>query len=259
MCMPQLPKKREWTEEEREKIAELTLGANDSLQQLGRTLQASSLNNINSLVNPAINESLRNFALTLEEPLYQMRKDMIASITEPFRQMNLNLGKMISEIAVVQLKSLDFTSLGRTYPFDAIDGDFEYADDDSSNEPIKETALAPQESYMPIPVTPGLPHSKTNKSIKRISGGNFAYKRKTLKGLSLNNREGQLLNIMHLNVDFYIDDVVMDKNLYTHDTLGRSTLIKLLKKKFKNNGLIADIRRQGSGYILIDIKTRYTN
>lgn len=241
--MPQLPKKREWTEEDREKFVELALGIDSPLKYMGELIEANNLA-LKSFMNPVLNESIRRMAVDFESPL---------------RQLGQSIGKMMSDLAIEQLRE-SFKNLPTfSYPFDVIDGEYEYADDDSSNEPLKETALVPQESYVPVPITPSFPHSKSNRGIKRISGGNFAYKRKTLKGLSLNNREGQLLNIMHLDVDFYIDDVVMDENLYTHDTLGRSTFIKLLKKKFKKNGLIADIKRQGSGYILIDIKTRYTN
>lgn len=95
--------------------------------------------------------------------------------------------------------------------------------------------------------------------LKEISGGNFSYKRKTLVGLSLNNREGQLLGLLLENSDLFVSDELIDTKFRTYDTLGRSDLVKLLKNKFKFNKLTAIIKRQGKGYILIKISPLYIN
>lgn len=124
--------------------------------------------------------------------------------------------------------------------------------EDEIVEPRKiETAL--------LPATIIIPASKNKMGLKHISGGNFSYKRKTLIGLSLRNREGQLLELLLENPDLFVSDETINEKFYTQDTFGRSDLIKLLKNKFKLNNLEAIIKRQGEGYILINIRPLYIN
>ena len=61
------------------------------------------------------------------------------------------------------------------------------------------------------------------------------------------------------NPDLFVSDQEIDQKFYTLDTLGRSNLVKLLKNKFKRNKLSVIIKRQGEGYILINIQPLYIN
>lgn len=110
-----------------------------------------------------------------------------------------------------------------------------------------------------LPATIPLPTPRSKMGLRHISGGNFSYKRKTLLGLSLRNREGQLMELMLENPDLFVSDETINEKFYTQDTFGRSDLIKLLKNKFKLNKLEATIKRQGEGYILIYIRPLYIN
>lgn len=110
---------------------------------------------------------------------------------------------------------------------------------------------------LPAAIPVSTPRSKMG--LRHISGGNFSYKRKTLLGLSLRNREGQLMKLMLENPDLFISDETINDKFYTQDTFGRSDLIKLLKNKFKLNKLEAIIKRQGEGYILVNIHPLYIN
>lgn len=110
-----------------------------------------------------------------------------------------------------------------------------------------------------LPATIAIPTPRSKMGLRHISGGNFSYKRKTLVGLSLRNREGQLMELMLENSDLFVSDETINENFYTQDTFGRSDLIKLLKNKFKLNRLEAIIKRQGEGYILINIHPLYIN
>lgn len=104
---------------------------------------------------------------------------------------------------------------------------------------------------LPILVPPKSSRSKMG--LKQISGGNFSYKRVTLKGISLRNKEGQALGLMLTNPDLFISDETMQEKLFAKDIFDQSKIIQLLKNKFKRNGLQAVIERQGNGYILIAI------
>lgn len=107
-----------------------------------------------------------------------------------------------------------------------------------------------------VPVTTKAFRNQTRArmGLKQISGGNFSYRRVTLKGLSLRNREGQLLKLMLENQDLFVSDEIIKNNFYTQDIIEESQIVKLLKNKFKQNGLKAVIKRQGDGYILISIE-----
>ena len=112
----------------------------------------------------------------------------------------------------------------------------------------------------PLPtIIPLPPAHKSRMGLRYISGGNFSYKRKTLLGLSLRNKESQLLRMILENPDLFVSDQEIDQKFYTLDTLGRSNLVKLLKNKFKRNKLSVIIKRQGEGYILINIQPLYIN
>lgn len=110
-----------------------------------------------------------------------------------------------------------------------------------------------------LPAAIPLPTQRSKMGLRHISGGNFSYKRKALVGLSLNNREGKLLGMILENSDLFISDEAIDEKFYTEDTLGRSDLVKLLKKKFKLNELKVKLKKQGKGYILINIHPLYIN
>lgn len=138
-------------------------------------------------------------------------------------------------------------------PFKAVSlGIFGTATDGEIVEPRKvETVLL--QATIPVPT------SRSKMGLRHISGGNFSHKRKTLVGLSLRNREGQLMELMLENPDLFVSDATINEKFYTQDTFGRSDLIKLLKNKFKLNKLEAIIKRQGEGYILINIRPHYIN
>lgn len=95
---------------------------------------------------------------------------------------------------------------------------------------------------------------KSRMGLRQIEGGNFTFHRKALRKVSLSNREGKLLELFIKNQDFFVSDILMDEKLYTKDNMERSQIVKLLKNKFKDNGIRATINRQGSGYILIHLQ-----
>lgn len=136
-----------------------------------------------------------------------------------------------------------------------IDGELQ--DEPSPKEPVymqQMQAVAIPQSWA-IPVTPSIPRYKTKSrmGLKQISGGNFSYKRTVLKGISLRNREGKLLGFLLGNPHLFISDELMQEKFFTKDILDQSQIFKLLKNKFKQNGLKTTIKRQGDGYILLNI------
>lgn len=199
------------------------------------------------------------------EPARILSEKLNVLYLEPYRQLgkslgrivevhNLALGKMFAaESSLSKIFSGSLFNFPPPTPFKAASlGIFEPVTEGEIVEPRKvETALLP--AAIPVPT----PRSKMG--LRHISGGNFSYKRKTLLGLSLRNREGQLMELMFENPDLFVSDQTINEKFYTQDTFGRSDLIKLLKNKFKLNKLEAIIKRQGEGYILINIRSFYIN
>lgn len=191
-------------------------------------------------------EALRE---AFDEPMRQFKEE----IGKMLENQNNELGKALArQFALNKIFPKDFfTALA---PFKTINLDIFEGINVIEGE-IKETR------EIGIPLLPTIT-SRTHRSImglRQISGGNFSYKRKTLLGLSLNNREGQLMRVMLESLDLFISDRTIDEKFYTEDVLGRSDLVRLLKKKFKLNKLKAIIKRQGEGYILININSIYVN
>ena len=167
--------------------------------------------------------------------------------TESFRKMVENISAMIElqNKAIIQTLAAGF-SFKNLFP----NGLFNFIPSvivEGEIEEVKqvETVLLP----VTIPIT--TPRSKMG--LRNIAGGNFNYKRRTLIGLSLSNREGRLLQIILENADFFVSDNTLNEKFNLSDTLERSDLIKILKNKFKQNKLKIEIKRQGEGYILINI------
>lgn len=102
--------------------------------------------------------------------------------------------------------------------------------------------------------TPITNRHKSRMGLRQIEGGNFTFHRKALRKVSLNNREGQLLELFIKNQNFFVNDTLIDEKFNTKDVIERSKIVTLLKKKFKGNRIKATIDRQGDGYILIHLE-----
>lgn len=199
---------------------------------------------------------------TLVFPIQQINK-AIASMMEPIREAQKLIAsypfvKMVEEIQETNKRMVELMTIRPVIPYlrytDIIDGEIK---EENKTTIVKEmqTAIVPQATPLPAQVI-FLPTKRVwgKMRLKQISGGNFSYKRVTLKGLSLRNREGQVLGFILANPDLFISDEIMLEKFYAKDTFARSKLIQLLKDKFRSNCLQAVIERQGDGYILIEIK-----
>jgi hypothetical protein len=192
-------------------------------------------------INEIYLESFRQMFKGIHEIIELQNKELIRAFAAGFSFNNLFPNGIFNLPPSSPAKA---ASIGIFGEINVVEGEIEKA--------LDETALLPA-------IIPASPAHKSRMGLKYISGGNFSYKRKTLLGLSLRNREGQLLEMMLKNADLFVSDHEIDRRFYTIDILGRSNLVKLLKNKFKVNKLRAIIKRQGEGYILINIQPLYIN
>lgn len=191
-------------------------------------------------INEIYLESFRQMFKGIHEIIELQNKELIRAFTAGFSFNNLFPNGIFNLPPSSPAKA---ASIGIFGEINVVEGEIEKV--------ANETTLP---AIIPLP-----PAHKSRMGLKYISGGNFSYKRKTLLGLSPSNREGELLGMMLKNADLFVSDHEIDRRFYTIDILGRSNLVKLLKNKFKMNKLKAVIKRQGEGYILINIQPLYIN
>jgi len=121
---------------------------------------------------------------------------------------------------------------------------------------MQQVVSLPQSQTL-VPVSPSFPGYQTKSvlGLKEISGRSFQFKRKTLKKLSYRNSEGRLLSLFLGSQDLFISDNDIRDKLHIPDVRSFSWVLRNLKRKFRANGLSADIERRWNpdGYILINI------
>lgn len=138
-----------------------------------------------------------------------------------------------------------------------IEGEIEEAKETPLGSEVLETALIPRPTLIPVP-TVLLPATRTRSKmgLKEVAGRSFTHLRKVLRKLSHRNCEGRLLSLFLANDYLFANDEdIYDK---LHMPVGRSFswVLRNLKRKFRENGLVIDIERRWDpdGYIIVDIR-----
>lgn len=239
--MPQLPKKREWTDEERKKFSELALGIESPLKHMGELIEANNLA-LKSFMNPVLNESIRRMAVDFESPL---------------RQLGQSIGKMMSDLAIEQLRESFKTLSTFSYPLDVIDGE------------VEETVQPPEEKpQLALPATTQVEKVKvlliSRLGIKVFQNGLFMLHRRVIRHLSLRNQPGKLVHLFlsyypHVITHQQIQDRLGLKDDETYSTALSHILLRV-KNIFAENGYKIDIAsHRGIGYSLNNIYSITSN
>lgn len=233
--MPQL-NKTQWSDADRKKFAEMALGIESPLKQMAQLMESNNLL-LKTILEPTLNEAM---------------KSMVVGFENPLRELSQSIGKAISSMALEQLRE-SFKNLSSfRYPFEVIDGEYEQSD--TQNSPTTETALVPQQSYVPVPIS--LPTQRAKMGLKEVVVG-FKYKGRILKKLSHKNAEGRLLSMFLKSDNCFVADEDIYLQLNLDDGRSFSWVLRNLKNKFKKfNSLALDIERRWNpdGYIIVDIK-----
>lgn len=209
-------------------------------------------------------------------PFALVAKAMSESLTEPIRQIQESLRNMLLPINIMEesfntslapmIKILDnyaetnrtliANSLAFSFPSDYFKT-FSYIEADIT----EENAQPSGNSIFALPdITPNIQtkvvsQTSSIKGLKQIAGGSFKYNRKTLKKLSSRNNEGRLLSLFISAKDGFVSDEETYKKLYIKEYQSFSWVLRNLKNKLRDNGLISIIERRWdpNGYIFVDL------
>lgn len=240
-------------------------------------------------------KQMQELAEVMAEPMRQMYKfmeiysgqicyinKMAEAAAEPIRRMQeaINNSPMLTMVAMAKgasesqqkiiaafTYSPSFSFLKvmnlRTFPTDMGNSeiiDAEIKEETTSKGPhitqqVKAVAIVRPQALVPIFSDKARYREKSILGLKEIAGRSFRYKRKTLKKLSYRNCEGRLLSLFLISRDLFVSDNDICEKLHIPDGRAFSWVLRNLKRKFRDNDLLAIIERRCNpdGYILIDI------
>lgn len=167
---------------------------------------------------------------SMQETFRAINESALLSITESFNAINKNMGQILA----AQFTAAKFMDVFKNYYSPALIID-------SEAEAVVE---------LPLPKT----SNKARLGILMTPIGTFKYKRTTLRKISMKNSEGRLLAVF-MNKELFASDEDIKEKLNLVDNRDFSWVIRNLKYKFRDNGLMLTLERiwNPDGYIIQNI------